>query len=221
MEPACIRHTDLPGTSRLFADFTYHFDRVQRFYRYNPHDPGSIEAAAQEISYPDDRRKALVEALAAQNGESESLRLLAQPGTVAIVTGQQTGLFSGPAYTIYKAITAARIAAGLSARGIAAVPVFWLATEDHDFAEVNHVRVFDGSHRPVTLSVSQSKNGRQRPVGGIVPDCAPVEELAAALADFPHGEAVAAMTKAAYPPGVNMGTGFRAMLQKLLGRFNL
>ena len=46
MEPACIRHTDLPGTSKLFADFSYHFDRVAAFYRHDPHDPASFAAAA-------------------------------------------------------------------------------------------------------------------------------------------------------------------------------
>src|SRR5712691_997090 len=108
MEPACIRHTEIPGTSRLFLDFTYHFDRVARFYRHDPHRLESLAAAAQEVNYPDDRRAAMVKALAGQNGPSESLDVLARRGTVAVVTGQQVGLFSGPAYTIYKAITAAR-----------------------------------------------------------------------------------------------------------------
>src|SRR6185437_16026278 len=136
MQPACIRHTDLPGTSQLFADFSYHFDRVASFYQHDPHDPQSFEHAAAQIQYPDDRRAAMVQTLRAQNGDSESLRRLAQPGTVAVVTGQQLGLFSGPAYTIYKALTAVKLARELTAQGIAAVPVFWLATEDHDFAEV-------------------------------------------------------------------------------------
>src|SRR5579864_5438894 len=153
MQPACIRHTELPGTSRLFADFTYHFDRVAQFYRHNPHDPAAIQEAAAEMRYPDDRRAAMVRALAGQNGETETLRKLAEPGTVAIVTGQQVGLFSGPAYTIYKAITAARVAREMTDRGIPAVPIFWLATEDHDFDEVNHVWTFDASHSPLKLSV--------------------------------------------------------------------
>ena len=144
MQPACIRHTDLPGTSQLFADFAYHFDRVAHFYQHDPHDPESFERAAAQIQYPDDRRAAIVAALRAQNGDSENLRRLAQPGTVAVVTGQQVGLFSGPAYTIYKAMAAAQVAMQLTARGIPAVPVFWLATEDHDFAEVNHAWVFGG-----------------------------------------------------------------------------
>jgi hypothetical protein len=65
MQPACIRHTELPGTSRLFADFTYHFQRVAKFYRHNPHDPASFALAAREIQYPDSRRAALVAALKA------------------------------------------------------------------------------------------------------------------------------------------------------------
>ena len=59
-------------------------------------------------------------------------------GAVAIVTGQQVGLFSGPAYSIYKALSAVLLHEEITRRGIEAVPVFWLATEDHDLAEVNH-----------------------------------------------------------------------------------
>jgi len=223
MEPACIRHTELPGASKLFADFNYHFDRVARFYRHDPHDPDSLSAAAAEIDYPDSRRAAMAEALRVQNGDSPSLAKFAEPGTVAIVTGQQVGLFSGPAYTVYKAITAARIARELSARGTPAVPVFWLATEDHDFAEVNHVWTFGEDHNPLKLEATarEELNGRQRPVGGIALANPPVDELARSLAAFPHGEEIAAMVREAYPPGVTMGAGFRALLKKLLASLDL
>ncbi len=222
MDPACIRHTDVPGTTELFADFTYHFDRVARFYRHNPHDPAALSAAAAEIDYPAARRQAMVEALRVHNGESESLRRLAEPGTVAVVTGQQVGLFSGPAYTIYKAITAAHLARTLTRRGMPAVPVFWLATEDHDFAEVDHAWLFDSSYQPVQLSVApKESNGRQRPVGGIVLDRPPVDDLARLLAPFPHGEDVIALVKDAYTPGATMGAAFRALLAKLLDKLGL
>ncbi len=221
MEPACIRHTDLPGASRLFLDFSYHFDRVARFYRHDPHRFESFETAAKEIDYPESRRAAMVRALAAQNGPCQTLDRLAQPGTVAIVTGQQVGLFSGPAYTIYKAVTAARLAKELSDRGTPAVPLFWLATEDHDLAEVDHAWVFDTTRQPVPLRAQMKANGRPRPVGGIVIEQSPIHELRRALHGFPHADEVVAMVEEAYPDGVTMGGGFRALLRKLLAPLGL
>jgi bacillithiol synthase len=215
MESACLRHTEIPHTSALFSDFQYHFDRVARFYAHNPHDGQSYASAAKQIEYPDDRRAGLVAALRPSNGESASLDLLARPGTLAVVTGQQAGLFSGPAYTIYKALTAVRLAARLSEQGIPAVPMFWLATEDHDVAEVNHTFVFGPDHRPVQLGVT-ANGGSERPVGGIPIAAPPVDQLREVLAGFPHGQEVAEMVGNAYPPGVTFGRAFRALLERLL-----
>ena len=223
MESACIRHTDLPGTSRLFADFSYHFDRVARFYGHDPHSPGRFVQAAREIEYPVNRRAALVAALEAQNGPSEALRKLAEPGTVAVVTGQQVGLFGGPAYTIYKALTAVRLAQDLTAQGIPAVPVFWLATEDHDFPEVAHIYTFDSAHQPVRLHVNTPSDaaGRPRPVGSLKIEHPPVEELRHSLAGFPFGSQIADLVEASYRPGVTMAQGFRTLLKRLLGEIDL
>jgi bacillithiol biosynthesis cysteine-adding enzyme BshC len=215
MESACLRHTEIPHTSALFSDFQYRFGKVARFYAHNPHDGRSYAAAAKQLAYPDERRAALVAALRATNGETPSLDLLARPGTVAVVTGQQVGLFSGPAYTIYKALTAVRLASRLTEEGIAAVPIFWLATEDHDVAEVNHTFVFGPDHRPIQLSVS-ANGGSERPVGGIPVTAPPVDRLREILAAFPYGEEVAEIVRLAYPSGVTFGKGFRALLERLL-----
>ncbi len=216
MESACLRHTEIPHTSALFSDFQYHFDKVARFYAHDPHDGRSYAAAARQLAYPDDRRAALVAALRTSNTETASLDLLARPGTVAVVTGQQVGLFSGPAYTIYKALTAVRLAARLSEQGIPAVPMFWLATEDHDVAEVNHAFVFGPDHQPVQLSVT-ANGGSERPVGGIPIAAPPVDRLREVLAAFPYGEEVAEMVRAAYPAGVTFGRAFRVLIERLLG----
>ncbi len=114
MHCTCVRHTELPNTSKLFADVLYHPDRTASFYRHPFHDLDSYRGAAQEIHLPDDRRAALIAALRVQNPETEYLSRLAQPGTVAVVTGQQVGLFSGPAYTVYKALHAVRLAEWLN-----------------------------------------------------------------------------------------------------------
>jgi len=223
MDPACLRHTEVPGTSKLFADFSYHFDRVAGFYGHNPHDPASYGAAAAEVVYPDERRAAVARVLESQNPGNALVARFARPGTVAVLTGQQVGLFSGPAYTVYKALTAARLSEDLNARGIPAVPIFWLATEDHDFPEVDHVWIFDAGHYPVSLHTEAPKGwqGRQRPAGEFPVEHPPIEELRKALAGFAHGEEVIAAVADAYSPGLTMGAAFRKLLAKLLGNIGM
>jgi bacillithiol synthase len=220
MEAACLRQTELPHASRLFTDFTYHFDRVSKFYRYAPRNLDAVRAAAAAIDYPEDRRKALVEALRKQNGDTPALALLAEPGTVAVVTGQQVGLFSGPAYTIYKALTVARVAAHLTAQGIPAVPVFWLATEDHDLAEVDHAWAFGRDHQPVALR-GEGRSDGQRPVGQIPLESVPVSQLRELLTAFPFGDEVSDLVAQAYRPGVTLGESFRQLVRALLKGFDL
>ena len=218
METACLRLADIPNTSRLFSDFHYHFDRVQQYYAYPPDDPASYAAAASQIDFPAERRAALVEALRARNGASPALDLLAQPGTVAVVTGQQVGLFSGPAYTLYKALTAARLAQRLTSQGLAAVPIFWLATEDHDLAEINHAFVFDPLHHPVKLTADGSGESQQ-PVGTIGIGSAQLELMRTTLEQFPFGAEVFALVANAYAPGASFGSAFENLLRPLLAKW--
>jgi bacillithiol biosynthesis cysteine-adding enzyme BshC len=199
----------------LFQDFLYQYDRVAPFFSHNYLDPACWAKAASAVDFPDARRAALVSALRAQNGPSASLDLLAKPGTVVVVTGQQVGLFGGPCYTIYKALTAARLAADLTASGINAVPVFWLATEDHDFEEVNHAWTFDQHLLPRKLQVKVAGQ-EQRPVGGVVVDQFPIEDLKQSLAGMPFGAEVAALVEESYAPGSTMGAAFSSLLRKLL-----
>ncbi len=84
-----------------------------------------------------------------------ALETLARPGTAAVLTGQQVGLFLGPLYTIYKAATAVAVAETLALEtGTPVVPIFWMATEDHDFAEIDHCTIARGSELPLRLRVS-------------------------------------------------------------------
>jgi bacillithiol synthase len=112
-------------------------------------------------------------------------------------------------------LTAVRLAAQLSEQGIPAVPMFWLATEDHDVAEVNHTFVFGPDHGAVPLSVDV-QGGSERPVGGISIPEPPLDRLREALAGFPYGQEVAEMVRLAYPPGATFGGAFRALLERLL-----
>ena len=220
MDAASIPHTQFPETTRFFADYIYHFDRVRAFYGHDPRDPSAFRAAAEAIDYPDERRAALVEALHEQNGDSPTLEALARPGTLVVATGQQVGLFSGPALSVYKALTAVKVARHLTGAGLAAVPVFWLASEDHDCDEVNHCWVFDAAHQPVRIE-APAPDAARRPVGGIPVPLAAVEQLRQALREFPWGEQVSELVAEAYGPGTTFGSGFRRLLGRLLAPYGL
>jgi bacillithiol biosynthesis cysteine-adding enzyme BshC len=216
MQATCVRYTDLPGTTALFADYLYRFDRVSRFYDHCPHELECYQGSAARVDFPAERRAALIEALRAMNGDHPALEELAKPGTYAVVTGQQVGLFSGPAYTIYKALTAVALARRLTAAGLPSVPIFWLATEDHDFTEVNHAWVFDAANRPVRLEMPANGAGK-RPVGGIGIEQAPIDELHRALSGFAYGDDVADTVARAYASGETMGSAFSKLLTQVLG----
>src|SRR5437762_9837972 len=157
MEP--IPHARVPRSSALFLDFLSHFEGVREFYDHRPFDLASYQAAAEGVRAQNPNRSALVEILETQNRafgcsekSLENIRRLASSETFAVVTGQQVGLFSGPAFTLYKALTAVRLAARLSEQGLPSVPVFWLATEDHDLEEVAHTAVFDREYNLAPLA---------------------------------------------------------------------
>jgi bacillithiol synthase len=137
----------LPHQPKLFLDFLDDYNRVSRFYPHPATLEGAIRAAGL-LDYPSDRRKTLVSILRDQNkafgcgaAAEENLNCL-EKGAVVIVTGQQVGLFGGPAYAIYKAVSAIKIAKEISGAGVDAVPVFWMASEDHDLEEVRHTTFF-------------------------------------------------------------------------------
>jgi bacillithiol synthase len=222
MDGACLKYTELPGTTRLFADYLYDFAKVSRFYRHAPREASSFAASAAAIDFPDSRRAALVSALSKTNdSDSPNLRKLAEPGTFCVVTGQQVGLFTGPAYTVFKAVTAATVARELSANGIPTVPVFWLATEDHDFPEISAAHVFDAGSKVRTLKVSTT-GPADRPVGGIVPDGGfPLDALQEALAGLPFADEVMSLIRETHAGNPSMGAAFRESLRRLLAPLDL
>ena len=219
MHSTCVRQSDLPNTTRLFADVLYHPDKTAPFYQNPLRGLESFEAAAGRIEFSDEHRADLIAALRVQNPQSPALERLAQRGTVAVVTGQQVGLFSGPCYTIYKVLHAVKLAAWLSANGMPAAPLFWLATEDHDFAEVNHVWVFGADHQPRKMEMRRTAG--EQPAGDVALSAPPVRELRAALHGLPFGEEIADLVEETYRAGNTMGKAFAELLRSLLAKFDI
>ena len=148
------------GFSTLFADYINDFQKVKRYYASDFHSMSTIAAHIEKIHGQARHRALLVEVLEEQNrafGSSslthDNIRKLADENTFAIVTGQQVGILSGPLYTIYKTITAVKLARQLSENypQYAFVPVFWLEGEDHDFEEVSKINLLNQEHHPITI----------------------------------------------------------------------
>jgi bacillithiol biosynthesis cysteine-adding enzyme BshC len=137
-----------------------------------------------------------------------------------VVTGQQVGLYGGPIFAIYKALTAARLAAHLTSQGISAVPVFWLATEDHDLVEVDHAWAFNGSHELLRLQAATNAPVGE-PVGNVELTANAGEDLRAALSALPYGDRVTEIAAESYAGPCSFGAGFSALFRKLLGRYGL
>jgi len=219
MEIVCIPQGQTPAAgSRLFLDFLAHFDRVQDFYGRPPTVDG-VEESARSLSYPPKRRRELVRALTAQNQSADasvarSLEKLAQDDAVAVVSGQQTGFLGGPAYSVYKALTAVRWARELEARGVPAVPVFWMATEDHDLEEVSSAWIQDRQGDPVRLE-AQVAGAAGGPAGPTPLEAASLEALEEGLFGEDWATEAVELARAAYGRPSTFGEAFKALFQKI------
>ena len=140
--PDCISFNAIPHTTRIFSDFLSYSSAIRKFYPTQP-DAEHIAAFAKSVARDLARQAAVADALEKQNrswGASEAtLRNLQRlhDGAFAVVTGQQVGLFGGPLLALFKVASVLALAKQVEALGVPCVPVFWLASEDHDLAEVN------------------------------------------------------------------------------------
>jgi bacillithiol biosynthesis cysteine-adding enzyme BshC len=153
-----------PGLSRLFLDFCAGAEPVRSFYASAPTGDGWRQAPA-----PAAHRAELVRLLAAQNpGPAAAAGLAAlASGAGAVLTGQQVGLFGGQLLTPLKAATALARARQATAAGLPHAAIFWLATEDHDFDEIDHV-VFPAGRELVKLKYApEQPPATAVPVGSI------------------------------------------------------
>ena len=225
MRAQCLPFAQIPQTTRLFTDFLSYSPSVRPFYPHSPHFSEWVKARASTLQYDPARREKVSAILERQNsswGASpqtlSSIRRLRQ-GAAAVVTGQQVGLFGGPMFAIYKALTAIKLAEESAAAGIDAVPVFWLATYDHDLAEVNHVSVpgSDGTLRTFTTS-SHSVAGAPVSAVRLGEEILPVVEEAAALLGDTE---VSHFLRESYRPGESLGTAFARFFTRLFSQWGV
>lgn len=229
---ASLSFSEIPHQSKLFVEYQQNPLNLKDYYPLTVDSHTQISARIPEVlaNYQTDRN-ALCDILEDMNRGCatsaktlENIELLREADCVAVVTGQQAGLLTGPLYTIYKALSAVKLTECLRGRGFKAVPVFWIATEDHDFAEVSNAFVLNKNGE-----IAEIKNEPQRcyenlPVGYVELDDSVKESIDKLFEELPHTEFTAEirqLVESCWHPKMNYGDAFAKMLTKILGKYGL
>ena len=217
-----------PWIRRLAADYAYDFGAVAPFFSGDPSDRTAwADAIARSQAY--ERRRADIAAVIAGQQQRrnapprarEAGRLLADSRTVAIVTGQQAGLFGGPLFTLLKALTALKLANQVSRdHSVPVVAIFWIDAEDHDWEEIRSCTVFDADLTPRTVSLPPRPGAEPAPVATIKLDDAVVgalDETERVLPPTAFREDLLTELRRSYAPGTGMADAFGQWLEQVLG----
>jgi len=222
----------VPHQSRLFLDYLKDPVSLRNFYPSAVRFHHELQQRVPDVlsAYRVDRTR-VCDALAAMNrgwgaGEEtlKNIELLRDSDCIAVVSGQQAGLFTGPLYTVYKALSAVKLAGCLQQRNTKAVPVFWIAAEDHDFAEVAKAELIGRDCQLKSVAVSESLHREGQPVGHVKLDESigtVIDELFELLPASEFAADMKALVKSAWQPGRGYVDSFATMMTALLGRYGL
>lgn len=214
----------------LARDYCHAYERLRAFYAGPPDDDASWRAAleARRGSRLDTTGVATIvttqlERRGAPDPARAAAAKLGNEATVAIVTGQQAGLFGGPLFTLFKALTAIALARHVtSTYGVEAVPVFWIDAEDHDVDEVRACSVLDKDLQLRSIAIDLPDTGQ--PVSSLrLPDttAAALQALREALAPTEFTDPLFDTLTAVYASGQSMVGAFASWLDATLGRHGL
>jgi bacillithiol synthase len=215
----CLPFSQIPHTTRLFTDFLSYSQNVRPFYPRSPHFKDWLKEEASNLHYDSTRRELVTAILERQNrawgASPETLDHVARlrDGALAVVTGQQVGLFGGPVFSLFKALSAVRLASEATAAGVDCVPMFWLATEDHDLAEVNHISIPgpDGTLQRLstpTHGVADARVGDVR----FGPE---IESVVEAAVEWLGDSDASRLLRECYRPGETLGGAFARLFARL------
>lgn len=228
--PVDIRH--YPGSKSFAADYIFNFPKLASFFAGNPGDRAAWADAIRRTRAAERRPKDIASIIAAQQDRRgapprarEAASALADKDTVAIVTGQQAGLFGGPLYTLFKALCAIKLAEQVSREHqVRAVAVFWVESEDHDWDEVRSCTVLNEALAPSTVSLPSELMLAPAPVASVRLDdtvSAAIDELARTLPATEFREDLLKNLREIYAPGSGMSHAFGRWLEHLLGDLGL
>jgi len=221
-----------PWIKRLAADYAHHFEPLAPFYAGNPATYDAWrETVARTQAFARDRAR-MVDVIAAQQQRRgappravEARGRLADSRAVAVVTGQQAGLFGGPLFVLFKALTAVKLADEVArTQKIPVVPVFWVEGEDHDWDEVRSCTVFDADLTVKSVSLPPRNADDTSPVAATRLDTSiteAIDELQQVLPATEFTPALVEGLRAVYAPGIGMADAFARWLERTLGERGL
>jgi bacillithiol biosynthesis cysteine-adding enzyme BshC len=212
----------------LAADYVFDHSRVADFFAGNPDDPAAWRDVIARTHQHRRERDAIADLLQTQQRERgapdaaiSATALLRNPQTVAVVTGQQAGLFGGPLFTLLKALTAIRLAEQVrTEHGVPTIAVFWIDAEDHDWDEVKACSVLDTDMKPLAIAAGDPPQAHAGAVARVRLDESVNAAISALEAAIPGTEFTSAMLDAlrrAYAPGTGMAEAFGRWLESVLG----
>ena len=231
-----IDFRDLPsgsaGISKIFNDYLYDFPKVRKYFSHDFHSLDSLHSHFPNIQKSSEHRQKLVEILTEQNTKFgcgqrtlDNIRLLKDQHAFCVVTGQQVGILGGPLYTLYKTLTAIRLARELSAKFLEHkfVPIFWLEGEDHDFEEINNTLLLTQENATVRIEYLPDNKPVEKNLGavgelilgksiGLL-----FEQIEKSLQQSEFRDRVLSLAKSAYKEGHSLNSAFVIWMNSLLG----
>jgi bacillithiol synthase len=169
-------HSAGSAFSSLFVDYVNDFGSVDKFYGGDFRNETHWKSLLQKVAARPVDRSSLVHVLGTQNRNFHcgvrtlaNIDALLNDNTVAVVTGQQVGLFTGPLYTILKTLTMLKLVESLAEKHpeYNFVPVFWLEGEDHDIEEVNSIKVLSTSNDIQQFRYEMKRVGDEENLGAV------------------------------------------------------
>ena len=221
MNSECLPYSQIPHTTRLFSDFLSYQPSVRQFYPRSPHFTEWMQDESAGLRYDNTRRERVSSVLQSQNeawgASPKTLANIARlrSGAAAVVTGQQVGLFGGPLFSIFKALTAVKLSDLATQSGIDCVPIFWLATEDHDLAEINQAQLPgpDYSLQKFTVPVQTIADA---PVGTIRFG-SEIDSVVDAAAGVLGDSEAASWLRESYRSGETFGSAYARLFARIFG----
>jgi bacillithiol biosynthesis cysteine-adding enzyme BshC len=222
----------LPWIRPLVTTYLNDFTSVADLFAGNPTEPAAWRATIDRVRRATRNRADLAALLGRQlerRGAPQQARVaaasLADESTVAVVSGQQAGVFGGPLYTLLKAVTAIQLASRVRAEhATPAVAVFWVDAEDHDWNEIRTAGILDEQLALRQITVKNLDGAGSQPIASLLFDAGiddAMDDLEAGLAPSEFKTEVMDALRRRFRPGAGLASAFAGFLDDLLGRHGL